>query len=75
MAQELDTEVSRPYLRILNEKGLYFPRVPCFICSEVLPLFHFNGVSITDADTKGSNHAGEKFVVRQDECVDPDIFL
>lgn len=75
MAQKLDPDVSRPDLRILNQECLYFPRIPSFICPDILPLICFDWVSIADADLEGSYLAGEELVVCKDNSVYPNIFL
>lgn len=74
MTQELDPDISRPYLRIFNQECLYLSRVSSLVCSQIFPLLHLHWVSITDTNPERSNHAGEEFVVGKDESIDPDIF-
>jgi hypothetical protein len=75
VTQELDPDISRPYLRIFNQECLYLSRVSSLVCSQIFPLLHLHWVFITDTNPERSNHAGEEFVVGKDESIDPDIFL
>lgn len=74
MSQEFYSQISRPDLWVLDKEGLDFSRVSCFINTEIFPLLHLNGITVTDTNTEGSYHAGKEFVIREDYGVDPDIF-
>ena len=75
VAQKLYPDISRPYLRVLNEKCLYLSRVSSLVRPNILPLVYLDGIFITNTNTESSDHAREKFVVCKDDSIDPYIFL
>ena len=75
MVQELNSHVSGPNLRILDEKSLYLSGVTRFVGSKVLLLLHFHRIAVTDTDSESTYHAGEELIVGKNKSVNPNVLL
>lgn len=75
VAQEFDSDISCPYLRIFDQERLDFSGVPGFIGTNVLPLLELYGVLVTYADTEALYHTREELIVRKNESVNPNVLL
>lgn len=75
MTQEFNPDISCPYLRILDEKGLYISSVTSFVGSNIFPLLHFNWVAVANADTKSPDIARKELVYGKHHSINPDILL
>lgn len=73
MRQELYSEISRPYQRILNQESLYIPTVPRLECAQLLPFLRLDRIPIRHRDLEGPEHGAEELEVGEDDGVNEDV--
>lgn len=75
VAEELDTDVPCPNLRVGDEKGLDLSRVSGFVCPDIFPFLHLDRVSVADTDSESPYHTREELIIGENHSIDPNIFL